>query len=181
MSRGFWIAAALLLGAAGCNPQPQRNANATPAPSGTPTGVPPLKITGHGTAGQPVRFVQQTGNRKQYELVAKSLVSHSAQSGGETTFQQAVVTFYDKDGTTLVARAPSAKIDQRKKQVLMTGGVHAKSSKGMTMTCDRLTYDQATGLLHGQGNVHITAQGGQEEATGNSFTSDVKLTKMVMK
>jgi len=61
--------------------------------------------------------------------------------------------------------------------------VHAKTSTGLNLTCDRLTYDQHTGLLHGEGHVQITGmQGGQQQVlTGNSFTSDIKLTQMVMK
>jgi LPS export ABC transporter protein LptC len=183
MNMRAWIAIALAAALAGCNPQPQQAPHGTAAPSATPGGLPPLKITGKGSGGQPVRVGQQSGNRKVYELAAKSLVSRSAQSVAQASFQQATVTFYDKDGTTLSARAPTAAIDDKAKQVVLSGGVHAKTSTGLTMTCDRLMYDQATGLLHGQGNVVITGdQGGQRQMlTGNSFTSDVKLTQMVMK
>lgn len=179
-----WIAGALtVLAMAACNPQPAKNAVGTAAPSATPSGLPPLKITGKGAGGQPVRVGQQSGNRKVYNLVAKSLTSRSAQSVAQATFQHATVTFYDKDGTTLSARAPVAAIDDRNKKVVLSGGVHAKTSGGLQMTCDKLTYDQATSLLHGDGHVVITGnQGGQQQVlTGNSFTSDVKLTQMVMK
>jgi LPS export ABC transporter protein LptC len=128
--------------------------------------------------------VQQSGpgNRKIYELLAASYVSHSAQSTAQAIFQQATVTFYDKDGTRLQARAPTASIDPNKR-VVLSGGVHARTSSGLYLTCERLTYDQRTALLYGEGNVQITGmQGGQQELlTGNTFTSDVKLTQMVMK
>lgn len=174
---------ALLALASGCNPQPQRAAQATATPSTGPSGLPPLKITGYSGPGKPVTITQQTGNRKEYQLVAKSLTSRSAQSVGQATFQQTAVTFYGKDGTTMVAHAPTARIDEKHRQVLMSGGVRATTDSGMTLTCDRLTYDQQTSLLHGEGDVRITGmQGGQQEVlTGNTFTSDVKLTNMVMK
>jgi LPS export ABC transporter protein LptC len=174
------VAAALLLAA--CNPQPQHAARATSTPSATASGMPALKITGQGTAKHPVVITGQSGNRKLYQLVTHSYSSRSAQNIAQGTFQQPTVTFYDKDGTKLTAQAPTASL-QGGKQVVLSGGVHAKTSTGLTLTCDRLTYDQNSGMLHGEGNVRVTGmQGGQQQMlTGNSFTSDVKLTQMVMK
>lgn len=169
---------------AGCNPQPQHEAGGASSPSPTPTGMPPLTITGHGTARQPVTVTgQRPGGRKAYRLLAKSYQSHAAQNLAQATFQQTQVTFYDKDGTTLQAQAPQARLDSRRKQVILLGGVHAKTSSGLTLVCDRLVYDNGTDLLHGEGNVRITgAQGGQQQVlTGNSFTSDIKLTRMTMR
>jgi LPS export ABC transporter protein LptC len=182
MKGSAWMLCVPLVLLTGCNPQPQNGPHATPAPTAT-TGLPPLQITGHGTKSQPVSIGAHSGNRKVYQLLAKSYTSHSAQSVAEANFQQASVTFYDKDGTKLSAQAPTATIDDKNKQVELTGGVHAKTSTGVTLVCDRLVYDQRTGLLHGYGNVRITgSQGGQQqEFTGNEFTSDVKLAKMVMK
>ncbi len=174
--------AALLL--AGCNPQPEHRIDASAGPSSTPTGLPPLRIVGRGTARQPVRVIgQQSDGRKTYELIARSYESRSAQNVTEATFQQTKVTFYDKDGTKLQAQAPQARIDDRRKQVILSGGVHATTSTGVTLVCDRLVYDDASGLLHGTGNVRITGtQGGEQQVlTGNTFTSDVKLTRMTMK
>jgi LPS export ABC transporter protein LptC len=175
--------ALLLVAAAGCNPTPQHEPGASATPLASPTGLPPLDITGHGSRTQPVRITDQSGNRKIYELLARSYVSHSAQSIAQATFQQTAVTFFDKDGTRLQARAPTAEVNDRTKQVILSGGVHARTSTGLNLTCDRLTYDQTTALLHGYGNVRITgAQGGQNELlTGNTLTSNVKLTQMVVK
>jgi len=166
---------------AACNPQPSGRAAPTPTPA--PAGVPPLNIKGHGTAHAPVRTFEQAGNRKVYELLARSYVSHSARNVAQAKFQQATVTFYDKDGTSLTAQAPQASVDERTKQVALTGGVHARTTTGATLTCDNLTYDRATGLLRGNGNVRMTADqnGSREILTGNAFTSDIKLTRMVMK
>lgn len=166
-----------------CNPQPEKHAAATPSPAATATGVPPLRITGRGTKQQPVKIVQLSGNRKLYELQAHWYESRSAQSVASATFHQASVMFYDKDGTTLTAHAPLATLDGHSKNVVLTGGVHAKTSTGLVLVCDRLNYDRATGLIHGEGNVRITGMqnGSQEVLTGNRFTSDVRLQRMVMK
>jgi LPS export ABC transporter protein LptC len=173
-----WLCAALALAA--CNPQPQHTLQATPSPS--PTGVPALKITGQGTSKHPITVTQTSGKRKLYQLVTHSYTSRSAQSIAQGTFQRPTVTFYDKDGTKMTAKAPVATL-QGGKQVILSGGVHATTSTGLNLTCDRLTYDQNSGMLHGEGHVRITGmQGGQQQMlTGNSFTSDVKLTQMVMK
>ena len=176
---GMLVLAAAALSA--CNPQPAGRPAPTPSPA--PAGVPPLKITGRGTAHAPVRTFEQSGNRKVYELLARSYVSHSAHDVAQAKFQQATVTFYDKDGTSLTAQAPQASVDERTKQVALTGGVHARTTTGATLTCDNLTYDRGSGLLTGNGNVRMTADqdGSHEVLTGNTFTSDIKLTHMVMK
>jgi LPS export ABC transporter protein LptC len=176
----FTAALALL---AACNPQPQHQPGASATPSGAPTELPPLNITGHGSARQPVRVTGQQHGRKTYQLLAQSYQSHSVQSVTQAVFQQTQVTFYDKDGTKLQAQAPQAQLDDRRKQVILSGGVHAKTSTGLTLVCDELVYDDASGMLHGTGHVRITGtQGGaQQVLTGNSFTSDVKLTQMTMR
>lgn len=177
------IALVMSTALAACNPQPQhavRAASARETP--TPGAVPPLKITGQSSAHNPVRIVEESANRKIYVLLARSYVSRSSQSAAQATFQDADVTFYAKDGTTLRARAPVAVVDERRRQVDLTGGVHAAGSSGSTLICDHLRYERATGLLDGDGNVRITGmQGGaQQVLTGNSFTSDVTLTQMKM-
>lgn len=174
--------AALLLAA--CNPQPEHRPNQTAAPASTPSGLPPLTITGHGTARRPVTVTgQRPGGGKAYQLLAQSYESHSMRSATQATFQKTQVTFYDKDGTTLKAQAPQARLDDRHKQVILSGGVHATTSTGLTLVCDQLVYDDATGMLHGTGHVRMTgAQGGQQQVlTGNEFTSDVKLTRMTVR
>ncbi|MDQ2871694.1 MAG: hypothetical protein M3R35_01035, partial [Candidatus Eremiobacteraeota bacterium] len=142
-----------LVSAAGCNPRP---AQAPPdaAPSPTPTAsstAMPIRIVGKGSAKQQIVTYQQQGNRRLYELHAKSSVFENTSSQTVAQFKQTTVTFYDKSGSTLIASAPVTTVDQRAKQVVMTGGVHARSSSGMKLVCDRLSYYGKTGMLHGQG------------------------------
>lgn len=178
--RRVLLLASVLASLAACNPQPPDQPEGKPAPSPTPTGLPPLRISGQGTQGHPIVMTMQNGNRKNYVVVGHSLVSHSAQVVLQTTFQQAQVTFYDKDGTTLTAQAPRAVVDQKARQVILSGGVHAKTSAGQKLTCDRLVYDQSTGLLHGQGHVRMTGSvGGEAQVlTGSTFVSNVNLSRI---
>lgn len=173
--------AALVL--AGCNPQPRHQPGQTPTPQPTQAGLPPLEIVGHGTAREPVTVTGHQRGRKTYVLLAQSYESRSVKSITQATFAQTQVTFYDKDGTSLQAHAPQARLDDRRKQVILSGGVHATTNTGLTLVCDELVYDDASELLHGSGNVRVTGrQGGQQQVlTGNSFTSDVKLTRMTMR
>ncbi|HEV3154763.1 MAG TPA: LPS export ABC transporter periplasmic protein LptC [Candidatus Baltobacteraceae bacterium] len=175
-------ALAMVVLLAACNPQPAHRPGASPSP--TPSAnLPPIVIRGHGTASQPVSMVHQAGNRRDYELSAASTESRSAQNLAQAKFQQVTVTFFDKDGTRLTATSPQASTDERGRRVTLSDGVHATTSTGLNLTCDRLTYDQQTALLHGEGHVRITGmQGGQQEVlTGTTFTSNVKLTQMVVR
>ena len=79
----------------------------------------------------------------------------------------------------LLAQAPTATIDQATGIVGLEGGVHARNSKGVTLQCDRLTYDHTTEMLHGEGHVIITDPDGLR-ATGNRFDSNVALTNARM-
>ncbi|MBV8117512.1 MAG: LPS export ABC transporter periplasmic protein LptC [Candidatus Eremiobacteraeota bacterium] len=181
MVRGFTIALAAVFVSA-CNPQPEHAPRASAAPTQAPTGVPPLRITGRSSARAPVRIVEQNASRRLYTLIARSYVSRSSGSAAQATFQDADVTFFAQDGTTLRALSPAAAVDERRRTVVMTGGVHATSSNGSTLTCDTLTYDRDTGLIYGDGNVRMTGRQGttQQVLTGNSFTSNVTLTEMKM-
>lgn len=180
MAMGF-AAAGLLVPASGCNPQPARAPSSSAHPGSSPEGVPALDITGRGTHAKPVRMSGQNGNRKTYQLLAKAYTAHSAQNLTQAQFAQPTVTFFAKDGTRMTATSPTAAV-QGGKHVVLSGGVHAKTSTGLTLSCDTLTYNQKTEMLEGEGNVRITGmQGGaQQLLTGNHFTSDVKLTNLVI-
>ena len=168
---------------AGCNPQPEHGLQ-SPTPAATPSVAPtvlPIRIRGHGTASRPIKIVdlQRQGNRKLYELLAKSSEGELTQAV-QARFEDTHVTFYDKSGSTMVADAPVTTVDERHHRVVMSGGVHAKASTGMTLVCDVLTYDSKSGMIHGDRNVRINGtQGGTEQTlTGNSFDSDLKFTQM---
>lgn len=184
MRKRAWGLAAVAALSAACTPHPAQQsaqATATPAPSASATaGLPPITVRSKGNAQQPVRIVQQQGNRKIYELIARSTESTmQSQSDFRGTFSDTHVTFYGTDGTKLVGSAPVTAIDKAKQTVAMRGGVHAKTSDGIVLTCDQLEYNRGTGKLHGTGNVHIVSSQGYT-LSGSSFTSDLKLTQVHM-
>ncbi len=162
-----------------CGPQrPAASLSPSPSPSRAAYG-PWLHITGYGTTKQPVRIVQQLGNRKEYDLIAHSYESNGAQGSTIATFFVVHVTFFDKNGTKLVADAPEAIVDEASNTVALTGRVHAKADSGMTLDCDRLTYDRNTEMVHGEGHVVIKNAHGMR-ATGNRVDSDITLTRAAM-
>lgn len=127
-----------------------------------------------------MRITQQEGNRRIYELLARSSESTmQTQSQFRSTFKQTHVTFFTADGGTLTGDAPLTTIDKATNSVTMQGGVHGKTSDGIVLNCDELVYDRKTGSLRGTGNVHIVSKEGYA-LTGGSFTSDLKLTHVHM-
>jgi LPS export ABC transporter protein LptC len=159
-----------------CNPSAQTAESPNPNPSPTSSSL-SLKISVRGTSQQPVRIVEQqrdTG-RVQYDLLARSYETLSEQAGSRAQFEHVHVTFHSKDGSTLVADAPKAIVDQVTNTIEMLGGVHAKNNLGTTLSCDSLTYDHLTEMIYGTGHVAFTSATGFR-ATGNRFESDISLT-----
>jgi hypothetical protein len=179
---GRGLTAACLAAIAGCNPQPPK---ATPAPSplATQTRAKPtplvLKITGRGTANRPVHLIQQVHNRVDYDLLASSYESIGPQGSARAVFQDARVTFHDRNGSRIAASAPQAVVDQTTNTVTLLNGVRARTSAGMTLQCSQLVYQRASGMLHGSGDVVVVDPKGFR-ATGSSFDSDISLTHMRM-
>ncbi len=187
MMRRIGYAAVALLCA--CNPHPPaQSARAVPGAaaaralqaSPSPSGLPPITVQSRGSAHQPVRIVEQLGNRKLYELTARSTQSKLAsQNEFRATFSVTHVIFYNDAGGTLAGDAPLTTIDKATQRVVMQGGVRAHTSEGISLQCDRLEYDRSNGQLHGTGNVRINSTQGYA-LTGGSFHSDLRLTNVHM-
>jgi lipopolysaccharide assembly outer membrane protein LptD (OstA) len=174
------LAAAALVALAACNPKAP--STVTPKPSLSPGATPSpvaLRISGHGTEKQPVRFVETKQNRKQFEILTRSFQSKGAAGNAVLSYDDVKIAFYGKDGSVLNATAPEATVDQRSNLVVMSGGVHAHNSAGVTLQCDTLTYDRSTEMIHGDGNVVITNPNGFR-GSGNHFDSNVALTDAKM-
>lgn len=179
LRRAGRFAAVLLLCA--CNPQAPAGRPAPSARAGPPRGAaaPSLHITGQGSAHRPVRIIQQVQNRIEYELIAKSYESKGPQGKARAVFQDAHVTFHDRNGRTMTAVAPQALLDEDANTITLLKPVHAQTSTGMQLDCDRLVYDRTGQALRGNGNVVIVDPKGFR-GTGSSFESDISLTHMRM-
>ena len=172
--------AALVLLAAGCaSPRGGGTAASSaapgspaPEPSVTATAV-PLHIETHGGEGQYVTIVETVRGRKVYTIRALSTVAERFGTNQATgLLEQPHITFVDRNGTTTIADAPKARVFERDKSVVMTGGVHAHTSGGSTLTCDSLNYNASTERLHGEGHVQLLAPDGLQLA-GRYIDGDV--------
>ncbi len=164
---------------------PSASGNATPAPSGTPSPPPaatalPVHIETKGNGDRYITVVQRVteGSSKRsriaYQLRALSSQADIVGSQSVVTFEMPHITFNDRQGKHLIANSPQAKITQRDKNVLMSGGVHARADDGSVLRCDTLRYDGRTEKLHGEG--HVVLSGPNElTLTGNYLEGDIRL------
>ncbi len=161
--------ALLWTGAAGCGPHPAQPA-ATPsaaspaAPSEKPSGG-GLPVTFNATkvGSKYIYLTKQKGNRKVYVLRADSESGlYLGQNTGRSDFVNPHVTFFAAGGKLLVADAPRGEVVERDRTVHMTGGVHAHSGDGMTLTSDQLRYDDRSETVYGEGNVDVVFPQGEE-------------------
>ncbi|MDQ6825871.1 MAG: LPS export ABC transporter periplasmic protein LptC [Candidatus Eremiobacteraeota bacterium] len=168
-----------LMVVAACNPHPQTRVKTAQQPSARPaaSAAPSLHVLGKGTLHRPVVIIEQEKNRKVYELRAKSYESTVGARGAgfKGRFSRTHVTFFERNGTTLRADAPTALVDRAGQRVTLQDGVHAQTSAGIQLACDTLTYERSTGRIHGEGNVRITQPSQGYDVTGGNFSSDVEL------
>jgi lipopolysaccharide assembly outer membrane protein LptD (OstA) len=105
-------------------------------------------------------------------------VAESAGEGtGRSEFVNPHIIFTGREGQKLIADAPHAVILVKERNLLMDGGVHARTSDGMTVRSDTLTYNEATDRLHGSGRVVVTTPRG-ERLTGDRIDADLRLSQM---
>ena len=170
----------LVLLAAGCaSHAPAGPAEATPtaspaAPSAVATAM-PIHVETRGGNGQYVTIVESLHGRKVYTIRALSgIAERYGTEQGSGALEQPHVVFADKGGTTTIADAPKARIMERDKTIVMSGGVHAHTSSGSVLTCDTLTYNGKTERFQGEGNVQLSAPNGLQLG-GRHLDGDVKL------
>jgi LPS export ABC transporter protein LptC len=177
-----WLGCALF--AAACS-APSSTTNATPAPSpwAAATAAPtsePVHIETNSSGDKYITVVQRVKDgssqrtRIAYELRALSSQADIVGTQSVVTFEQPHITFLDRQGKKLIADSPQAKVTQRDKSVLMSGGVHARAADGSVLTCDTLRYDGRTEKLHGEGHVMLAAPN-DLTLTGKYLEGDVRL------
>jgi len=145
-----------------------------PAYAASPTDV-PIHIESQGHVSDEQTVVTHGRRRQLYEILALSDAGDRSANGDErVTFDQAHITFHAADGTRLIADAPRAMVEDRTKEVLMSGGVRARTQDGAILTCRTLHYDGRTERLHGEGDVRLTSAQGFV-FTGDRFDGNIRL------
>lgn len=160
----------LLAGLAACSGPAPKGAPATPAAAASaalPTKAPgnriPITFVAPRTADKYIYLTKQRRNRKVYVLRADAEKGqYFGENTGRSSFVNPHITFYGSEGKQVVADAPFGLVVEREKTVRMSGGVHARSQDGVTLTSDRMLYDDARGTIHAEGNVVMDSPQGSE-------------------
>jgi LPS export ABC transporter protein LptC len=173
MRRGLVLAVLLPVACAAPNP------GTAGAPSAPPTASPlPITVKSQGNASSGVTFALQRDGRRIYAVVARANVSKRVGEGsGRSDFEDPHVTFYDRDGTTLFARSPAATVHEEDRTIVMSGGVKARTSSGIRLSCKTLTYDDRTQRIRGEGDVVMTTPRG-ERLEGQRIDADIRLSQV---
>jgi hypothetical protein len=164
---------------------PPAKGTPTPAPSafaGPPVAATaePVHIETNSSGDKYITVVQRVNEprskatRIAYELRALSSQADIVGTQSVVHFDQPHITFFDQHGKRLIADSPQAKITQRDKSVLMSGGVHARAEDGSVLSCDTLRYDGRTEKLYGQGHV-LLASPNDLTLIGNYLVGDIRL------
>jgi len=179
----------LVLALGACAPAPSGTSAPSPSPSpplaqARATAV-PIHVVSQARGGQFVTLdetvVEHGRQRKKFEIRALDDEADRAANGNETaTFTQPHIIFHSSDGKTLIADAPRATVEQRTKDVFMSGGVRAQTESGAVLTCRTLRYDGRTERIHGEGDVRLVEPGwdmGGDRLDGDIRLDNVHITK----
>jgi LPS export ABC transporter protein LptC len=163
----------------GTSPSPSPVGTASPRPSPSATIV-PIFVHSNAVGKSYINITQQERNRRVYTLRAdKQIGSYLGGNSAVSDFINPHVTFYDKDGKTLISDAPRAHVVEADRSVVMTGGVRARNEQGLTLTCDTMRYDERSDTIVGTGNVVVTTTDGGRY-TGQRIDADLRFSQMTM-
>jgi LPS export ABC transporter protein LptC len=157
----------------------------TPSPVPAPAAVAsatalPLLAHSERSGAQYYYFTVKKENRTLYQIRADANDSERSTAGdARSEFLRPHITFFERAGSKLVADAPKAVAEERTQTVTLTGGVHARTSDGTTLTSDVLVYDKRTERVRADGNVVISRPRG-EEIRGPHVDADLTLSQLHM-
>jgi LPS export ABC transporter protein LptC len=150
------------------------HAPATPAATSS-TGVargPVYHISAHGTYGHPVTISNIVAGAPEYTLEAASVLYATDLRRGR--FKDTTLYFYKGRKARLTVTAPTALADEVSHDVALSGGVHAITAAGVTLTSDQMNYDDRTRLLTAVGHV-VAVEPGGNMLTGRRAIADLDL------
>jgi lipopolysaccharide export system protein LptA len=148
--------------AASASPAPARSASPAPGPGGVRATTVPFTLHSKKVGSRYIYLTKQKANRTVYVLRADSETGqYFGGNTGRSDFVNPHVTFYASGGRQIVADAPAGTLVEKEKTVTMTGGVHARTQDGKTLTSDRMRYNDDTETLYGDGDVVVTTPQGE--------------------
>ncbi len=151
-----------------------RGPTAQPAPSGVsalPHG-PVYHISARGADGHPVTITNILAGKPEYKLEAASVIYATDLQKGR--FTDTLLHFYKGRKPRLKVTAPTAVVDEQSHNVALSGGVHASTTAGVTLTSDEMQYDEKTSLLTATGHV-VAVEPGGNMLTGDRAIADLDL------
>jgi LPS export ABC transporter protein LptC len=169
------IAAALLaivLSSCGSHPAAPRSAAPTVRPATTVPPEPTYHLIESGAGGKTPFVKNYAHGALVYSLKAAGVTYSSSQRSG--AFSKATIYFYKGSAVRLTVTAPNATVDGNTSDIVMRGGVHARSSDNTTLTSDTMTYNGKTKLLNAIGHVTATGSSGMV-VTGDHARADLDL------
>jgi LPS export ABC transporter protein LptC len=161
-----WLGTVALV-AAGCGGSTAPSATPSPAASThRPTkaaDTTPITFVAPHTGDKYIYLTKQRRNRKVYVLRADAEKGeYFGTNTGRSSFVNPHITFFGSGAKEVVADAPAGLVIESEKSVFMSGGVHARSQDGVTLTSDTMRYDDASQTIHAEGDVVMNSPQGSE-------------------
>ncbi len=97
---------------------------------------------------------EKKGNKVIWEITTES--SEIDAKTQETTFKNATGKFYEENGNVLTVTAPAGKYSAETKNVVLTGGVDAKTTDNMTLKADKVEWIAKDESLIATGSAVVT-------------------------
>jgi LPS export ABC transporter protein LptC len=150
-----------------------------------PAPIPTPHQTATSAANEPAYHLFETGAGSKTPFVknyAHGALVYSLKASGVTytstlrsgAFSRATIYFYKGSTVRLTVTAPNATVDGTTYDIVMRGGVRARSSDNTVLTADTMTYNGKTKLLHANGHVTATGASGMV-VTGDHANADLDL------
>jgi LPS export ABC transporter protein LptC len=154
-----------------CGSQARERASAPPSATAGAQG-PVYHISAQGAGGHPVTISNIVAGAPEYTLLAENVVYSTDLRKGR--FNSTTLHFYKGRNARLTVTAPTAVVDEVSHNVLLSGGVHATTASGVTLTSDRMVYDDKTRLLTAIDHV-VALEPGGNMLTGREAIADLDL------
>jgi LPS export ABC transporter protein LptC len=173
LRRAFAVALlAMPLSSCGSHPAAPRSAATTAHPASAAPREPAYHLIESGSGGKTPFVKNYAHGALVYSLKAAGVTYSSSQRSG--AFSKATIYFYKGSAVRVTVTAPNATVDGNTSDIVMRGGVHARSSDNTTLTSDTMTYNGKTKMLNAIGHVTATGSSGMV-VTGDRARADLDL------